>query len=60
MPDVDFLIDKTTLLPETYTTLEDEDDIRHFHRLMELLDDVEDVQDVYHSVEGLESDEEEE
>lgn len=60
MPDVEFLIDKTTLLPETYTKLEDEDDIRHFHRLMELLDDVEDVQDIYHSVEGLESDEEDE
>ena len=60
MPDVEFLIDKTTLLPESYTTLEDEDDIRHFHRLMELLDDVEDVQDIYHSVEGLSDDEEEE
>ena len=29
----------------------DEDDIRHFHRLMEQLDDVEDAQDVYHNVE---------
>ena len=57
MPGVEFLIDKTTLLPESYTTLTDEDDIRHFHRLMEQLDDVEDAQDVYHNVEGL-SDEE--
>ncbi len=53
MPDVEFLVDKTTLLPETYTQLTDEDDIRHFHRLMEQLDDVEDAQDVYHNVEGL-------
>ena len=53
MPDVEFLVDKTTLLPETYTQLTDEDDIRHFHRLMEQLDEVEDAQDVYHNVEGL-------
>lgn len=53
MPEVEFLVDKTTLLPETYTELTDEDDIRHFHRLMEQLDDIEDAQDVYHNVEGL-------
>lgn len=59
MPDVEFLVDKTTLLPETYTQLTDEDDIRHFHRLMEQLDEVEDAQDVYHNVEGLSEAEEE-
>lgn len=59
MPDVEFLVDKTTLLPETYTQLTDEDDIRHFHRLMEQLDEVEDAQDVYHNVEGLSDVEEE-
>ena len=53
MPEVEFLVDKTTLLPETYSELTDEDDIRHFHRLMEQLDDIEDAQDVYHNVEGL-------
>ena len=59
MPNVEFLVDKTTLLPETYTQLTDEDDIRHFHRLMEQLDEVEDAQDVYHNVEGLSDAEEE-
>jgi len=59
MPGVEFLVDKTTLLPETYTQLTDEDDIRHFHRLMEQLDEVEDAQDVYHNVEGLSDAEEE-
>lgn len=58
MPDVEFLIDKTTYLPDNYVTLTDEDDIRHFERLMESLDEIDDVQDVYHSVEGLDQEEE--
>lgn len=60
MPNVEFTVDKTTYLPENYVTLTDEDDIRHFHRLMDALDEIEDVQDVYHSVEGLDDEEEEE
>lgn len=59
MPNVEFIVDKTTYLPENYVTLTDEDDIRHFHRLMDSLDEIEDVQDVYHSVEGMDDDEEE-
>lgn len=60
MPNVEFIVDKTTYLPENYVTLTDEDDIRHFHRLMDSLDEIEDVQDVYHSVEGMDDEEEEE
>ncbi len=59
MPNVEFMVDKTTYLPESYVTLTDEDDIRHFHRLMDSLDEIEDVQDVYHSVEGMDEEEEE-
>lgn len=59
MPNVEFIVDKTTYLPENYVTLTDEDDIRHFHRLMDSLDEIEDVQDVYHSVEGMDDEEEE-
>lgn len=58
MPDVKFLEDETTWIPNTYVTLTDADDIRHFKKLKETLDDLEDVQDIYHNIEGLTYDEE--
>lgn len=59
-PDMELVDDKTTLIPDSYTTLTDEKDINHFQRLMSELDECEDVQDVYHNVTGIEDDGEEE
>jgi len=59
-PDLQFEIDKTTLLPSSYVELTEEKDIEHFHRLMNSLDEIEDVQDIYHNVSGMDDEEEEE
>ncbi len=38
-----------TMIPQNYTTLTDEDDIKFMNKLLEMLDDNEDVQNVYHN-----------
>ncbi len=38
-----------TMLPQTYTELTDDDDIKKMNRLLELLDDDDDVKNVYHN-----------
>ena len=48
--DVVFVVDEITYLPGEYVTLEGED-LEHFNRLLEMLDEIEDVQNVYHNVE---------
>ncbi len=38
-----------TMIPQTYVTLTDENDIKQFNRTLDLLDDDDDVQAVYHN-----------
>jgi len=38
-----------TMLPQTYTKLENPEDIKRMNKMLDLLDDDEDVQDVYHN-----------
>lgn len=38
-----------TMLPQTYTELTDDDDVKKMNRLLELLDDDDDVKNVYHN-----------
>lgn len=40
---------EVTMLPQTYVTLTDEDDIKQLQRTLDLLDEDDDVQDVYHN-----------
>ncbi len=40
---------EVTMLPQTYTTLTDEDDIKKMNRLLDLLDESDDVKNVYHN-----------
>lgn len=37
------------MLPQTYVTLTDENDIKQLQRTLDLLDEDDDVQDVYHN-----------
>ena len=37
------------MLPQTYVTLNDENDIKQLQRTLDLLDEDDDVQDVYHN-----------
>ena len=38
-----------TKIPQTYTTLTNEEDIKKMNKLLDLLDDDDDVQEVYHN-----------
>ena len=40
---------EVTMLPQTYVTLTDENDIRQLQRTLDLLEEDDDVQDVYHN-----------
>ena len=40
---------EVTMLPQTYTALSDENDIKFLNRTLDLLDDDDDVQAVYHN-----------
>lgn len=42
------------MIPQNYTDLEDEDDIKKMDRILSLLEDEDDVQNVYHNWEGIE------
>lgn len=50
-PDINFLEDEVAWIPLTTVKLTDEDDIRHFERLQEMLDEIDDVQNLFHNVE---------
>ncbi len=50
-PDLEFLEEAATLIPDLYVTLEEESDKAHFEKLLSMLDESDDVQDVYHNVE---------
>ena len=47
-----------TMIPQNYVDITDEDDIKKFNRIIDLLDEDDDVQDVYHNA-NLPEDEEE-
>jgi YebC/PmpR family DNA-binding regulatory protein len=38
-----------TMLPQTYTALSAPEDLKHMHKMLDLLDDEDDVQNVYHN-----------
>jgi len=40
---------EATMLPETWGTLTDEEDVKKFNRILDLLDDDDDVRNVYHN-----------
>ena len=40
---------EVTMIPQTYTELTDEDDIKKMNKLLEMLDDDDDVQNTYHN-----------
>lgn len=41
--------DEVTMIPQTYTELTDEEDIKKMNKLLEMLDDDDDVQNTYHN-----------
>ena len=49
-PDVDFLEDHVTYVPQTYVKLETEHDQQKYERFMDMLNDCDDVQDIYHNI----------
>jgi len=50
MPEVNFIEDHIAWIPQVNAELTDENDITHFERFKNLLDELEDVQDVFHNV----------
>ena len=40
---------EVTMIPQTYVTLSDEEDIKCIRRILDLLDEDDDVQNVYHN-----------
>ena len=58
-PDIDFLEDKVTYVPQTYVKLEEEHDVQKYERFMEMLNDCDDVQDIYHNIDASSIPEEE-
>ena len=40
---------EVTMIPQTYVTLTDEQDIKNINRILDMLDDYDDVQEVYHN-----------
>ena len=40
---------EVTMIPQTYTTLTSEEDIKNMNRILDLLDEEDDVQNVYHN-----------
>ena len=57
-PDLTFVEDQVTYVPQTTVTLTDQKEIDQFNRLRAMLDDVDDVQDLFHNIVGLEDEEE--
>jgi len=49
---VEMISAEITMIPQTYTALNDEEDIKKMNKLMALLDDEDDVQNVYHNWEN--------
>ncbi len=56
-PDLVFVEDTTTYVPQNTVELTDPKEIEQFNRLQTMLDDVDDVQDLFHNIVGLPSEE---
>lgn len=50
LPEVEFDVLETTMLPQEYISLSADEELELFDRLLSKLDDVDDVQQVYHNV----------
>lgn len=48
---LEFAVEEISFVPQTSTTITNEDDIAAFDKFMAMLDDCDDVQDVYHNAE---------
>ena len=57
-PDLEFLEDLVTYVPQNYCELADEKEFSQIRRLQEMLDDIDDVQDFYHNISNLPQEEE--
>jgi len=51
MPEFDLEVEEITFVPQTYTEINNEDDIANFEKFTAMLDDCDDVQEVYHNAE---------
>ena len=56
-PDLTFVEDVVTYVPQNTVTLNDQKEIDQFNRLRTMLDDIDDVQDLFHNIVGLEDEE---
>lgn len=52
-PNLTFVEDVVTYVPQTTVTLTDQKEIDQFNRLRTMLDDIDDVQDLFHNIVGL-------
>ena len=50
-PDINFLEDHVTWIPQTYIKFADEKHVNQLHRVIDALNEIDDVQDIYHNVE---------
>ena len=57
-PDLTFVEDVVTYVPQNTVTLTDQKEIDQFNRLRTMLDDIDDVQDFYHNISNVPVDEE--
>ena len=58
-PDLTFLEDQVSWIPQAYVTLSDEGDLNAVDRLFKLLNEIDDLSDIYHNIEDLNLSEEE-
>lgn len=58
MPNLNFLEDHITWIPQLYANFTEEKDIEHLERFKNMLDEIDDVQDLYHNVKLPETEEE--
>ena len=56
-PDLTFVEDVVTYVPQNTVTLTDQKEIDQFNRLRSMLDDIDDVQDLFHNIVGLDDEE---
>lgn len=57
-PDLEFLEDLVTYVPQNYCELTEEKEFNQIKRLQDMLDEIDDVQDFYHNISNLPEDEE--
>lgn len=50
LPNIEFKISETAMIPNDYVTLTDKEEIAAFHKLMDMLNDSDDVNKIYHNV----------